>query len=94
MPLFLPSFDTRLRHEVLLIPAGIQLYQVGEIFVPESMQIYHNGRRLKQATDKTPLTGEYFMTESGGLGTGFDTINLIGFVPRVTSLLFADYFVP
>lgn len=94
MPLYLPPFETRLRHEVILVPVSAGVYAVGEIFVPESMNIYHNGRRLKQAADGTPVTGEYYMVESGGSGTGFDTIRLIGFTPATSSLLFADFFVP
>lgn len=94
MPLFLPPFEERLRHEVLLVQVGSGIYSVGEVFQPESMQVYHNGRRLKQASDDTPITGEYFMSESGGPGTGYDTINLISFTPRPTSVLFADYIVP
>lgn len=94
MPLFLPPLETRLRHEVLLVQVGPYTYSVGELFEPESMQVYHNGRRLKQASDGTPSTGEYFMTESGGPGTGYDTVNLISFTPRPSSALFADYIVP
>lgn len=94
MPLFLPPFETRLRHEVLLVQLAVRTYAVGEIFLPESMQVYHNGRRLKQSIDGTPVTGEYFLSESGGAGMGYDTINLIGFTPSPLSALFADYFVP
>ena len=94
MPLFLPPYESRLRHEVLLVQQAVRVYTVGEVFLPETMQVYHNGRRLKQAADGTPITGEYVMAESGGSGSGYDTIYIIGFTPSATSSLFADYAVP
>ena len=48
--------------------------------------IDHNGRRLIQNTD-------YIISESGGPGSGFDTIELIAFTPRCKSKLIADYVV-
>lgn len=49
--------------------------------------IDHNGRRLVENID-------YVISESGGAGTGFDTIELISFTPRSKSKLIADYVVP
>jgi hypothetical protein len=46
--------------------------------------INHNGRRLIQNID-------YLIYESGGIGTGFDTIQLISLVPNASSKLIADY---
>ena len=48
--------------------------------------IDHNGRRLIQNID-------YVISESGGPGTGFDTVEFIGFVPNKCSKLIADYMV-
>jgi hypothetical protein len=48
--------------------------------------IDHNGRRLIQNID-------YIISESGGPGTGFDTIEMISFVPNKCSKLIADYVV-
>jgi hypothetical protein len=108
VPLFLPNRgstsgsggfpdalrESKARRNIPLIFIGVRNYRVGEIFVRDSFQVYHNGRRLKLATDGTPITGEYFLSESGGVGTGFDTVNLVGFTPNQYSILFADYFVP
>lgn len=46
--------------------------------------VRHNGRVLVQDCDFT-------IEESGGPGTGFDTINMVSFVPNSRSELFADY---
>lgn len=48
--------------------------------------IEHNGRRLIQNTD-------FVISESGGIGTGYDTITMISFVPSQKSKLIADYVV-
>lgn len=50
-----------------------------------------NGRRQYQGTD-------FVVSESGGAGTGYDTITFtawqgLGFLPRVTDQLTADYYV-
>jgi hypothetical protein len=44
----------------------------------------HNGRVLVLGID-------YTVSESGGIGTGFDTITFISFKPKSKSELFADY---
>lgn len=46
--------------------------------------IRHNGKGLIQNID-------YVISESGGFGTGYDTITLISFVPNSNSTLVADY---
>lgn len=48
------------------------------------IQIKHNGKDLYEGMD-------YTIGESGGPGTGYDTINLISFVPNTHSQLFARY---
>jgi len=48
--------------------------------------IRHNGRDLVEGTD-------YLLVESGGSGTGFDTIVLTSFAPKPRSVLVADYVV-
>jgi len=46
--------------------------------------IRHNGRVLVPGCDFT-------LIESGGAGTGYDTINFISFTPKPTSEIYADY---
>ncbi len=48
--------------------------------------VRHNGRGLLPGID-------YTMSESGGFGTGLDTINIITFKPIADSTLVADYVV-
>ncbi len=43
----------------------------------------HNGRVL--------IPHEFSLSESGGAGTGFDTITIVTFTPKPTSELYADY---
>jgi hypothetical protein len=47
--------------------------------------IRHNGRDLVETED-------YFVAESGGPGTGFDTV-ILCFAPRDVSILVADYYI-
>ena len=49
------------------------------------IKIIHNGRRLIKDTD-------YLILESGGVGTGFDTVVFISFVPATSSKIIVDYF--
>lgn len=46
--------------------------------------VYHNGRTLINGCD-------YVVSESGGPGSGFDTLTFITFVPNSRSELYADY---
>jgi len=48
------------------------------------IMIEHNGRGLIQNVD-------FIISESGGIGTGYDLIKLISFVPSVKSKLTASY---
>ena len=51
------------------------------------IKITHNGRDLVENQD-------YTLLESGGAGTGFDTIVFVSFMPAVKSLLEACYVIP
>ena len=50
-----------------------------------TINIFHNGNRLKE-------NDEYVLVESGGVGTGFNTIIITAFKPKPTSTLVANYF--
>jgi len=56
-----------------------------------SLDVFHNGRRLVEAPILDPRQGDFFCLESAGVGTGFDTIVLLGFAPSSRSVLVADY---
>ena len=47
------------------------------------ISIKHNGRDLVEGID-------YMVAESGGVGTGYDTI-ILNFAPKARSVLVADY---
>jgi hypothetical protein len=55
------------------------------------IEVWHNGRRLLLSPTGTPDTGDFTVEESGGVGTGFDTITLLTFAPVGKSSLVADY---
>lgn len=57
----------------------------------KTIEVWHNGRRLSQASASNPELGDYTVEESGGVGTGFDTINLLTFSPVSRSVLLANY---
>lgn len=49
-----------------------------------NISVYHNGRKMARDL-------EYTVSESGGLGTGFNTVNFIGFSPISSSTIRATY---
>jgi hypothetical protein len=55
------------------------------------IEIWHNGRRLILTEVSDPSQGDFVPSESGGVGTGFDTITLLTFAPVGKSTLVADY---
>lgn len=51
-----------------------------------SINVFHNGnRRIKNV--------DFIVSESGGAGTGFDTVEFVSFTPDVKSKIIANYFV-
>jgi hypothetical protein len=55
------------------------------------IKVYHNGRRLVEATTVAmPNDGEFFASESIP-GNGYDTVTILAFAPVATSELRADY---
>ena len=55
-------------------------------FLPTTLAVYLNGIRVKRG-----LGEDYIVSESGGPGSGYDTITLLGEAPRSIEQLFADY---
>lgn len=56
-----------------------------------SLDAFHNGRRLVEASSSDPRLGDFVCAESLGVGTGFDSIVLLSFAPGIRSVLVADY---
>jgi len=59
----------------------------------KTISVWHNGRRLVYTPTGDPSAGDYSVSESGGVGTGYDTINLLTFAPVGRSSLVADFYV-
>lgn len=59
----------------------------GEKFVPGTLRVYFNGRR-------EGLLNDYSVSESGGSGTGFDTVTFLhsSMAPYPDERVLADYF--
>lgn len=57
-------------------------------FLPSTISVYFNGQRMKQGSGN-----DYVVSESGGPGSGYDTITLLAVVlaPLPNEQLFADY---
>lgn len=62
-----------------------EFVQVGE----QVIRVFYNGQRLRLGSGD-----DYTVSESGGVGTGYDTITLVGVAPLPTEELTADYLVP
>lgn len=52
------------------------------------IKVYYNGQRLHEG-----LANDYTTSESGGAGTGFDTVTLIHVAPKLGDIVTADYLV-
>lgn len=57
-----------------------------------TIELWHNGRRLVQTSSASPGSGDFWVEESAGNGTGFDTVNLLTFAPVGRSSLLANYY--
>lgn len=51
-----------------------------------SIQVYYNGQRLL-------IVDDYTVSESGGVGTGFDTVTTV-VTPKTLDKIYADYVTP
>jgi hypothetical protein len=73
---------------VLGATADKRVYTTPEFFrhtVDElSIEVFHQGggRRLEFSKTGNPKDGDYVLEESGGLGTGYDTVRVIAFTPH------------
>lgn len=49
-----------------------------------SIEVFHQGggRRLEFSPTGLPQDGDYILEESGGVGTGYDTVEVISFTPK------------
>jgi len=68
-----------------VLPGGDQFTQSGELVI----RVYRNGQRLRLGS-----LNDYTVSESGGPGTGYDTILFLGPAPLPYEELTADYLVP
>lgn len=66
------------------IPGGEKFLQVGELVI----RVYRNGLRMRLGS-----SNDYVVSESGGMGTGYDTITFTGPAPLDYENLTADYMV-
>ena len=85
---------TVLRVGVSLVgtPDGVlRIFQTPEKFQRYSVRVYHNGRSLVPTQIPMPNQGDFFVSESGGTGTGFDTINFLTMTPSTSSVIRVDY---
>jgi len=51
-----------------------------------AVRVFYNGQRLRVG-----VGNDYLVSESGGPGTGYDTITLLGIAPHTDDNLTADY---
>lgn len=68
-----------------LIPGGEKFIQSGDVVI----RVYRNGQRLRFGASE-----DYTVSESGGPGTGYDTVTFSVPAPLAYEELTADYLVP
>ncbi|HET6495520.1 MAG TPA: hypothetical protein VFH61_09180 [Thermoleophilia bacterium] len=86
-----PSVLTKFRFQIDLVGTknGVNaVFTTPEDFTIDTEQVYYNGIRLKRG-----VGCDYLTSESGGLGTGYDTITL-AYAPLGGENLFTDYLIP
>lgn len=90
-----PASDTvrlsRFKVEVPLLGPkdhGNLVFTTPDKFLPTTVAVYFNGVRIRRGVGE-----DYLVSESGGPGTGYDTITLLepSQAPYPTEQLFADY---
>lgn len=73
--------DPTANNRVFTTP-GLEKFRhtVGEL----SIEVFHQGggRRLEFSPTGNPADGDYILEESGGAGTGYDTVRVISFTPK------------
>lgn len=82
---------TRIKNEAPLTGTknGVnRVFAAPEFFVPTAIDVFHNGRRMTRSGVEAEI--EYEVSESGGLGTGFDTVTFVT-APIATSVLRMNY---
>lgn len=72
---------------VTLLKIGPREYRTPEPFEHTfgelDIEVFHQGgRRLKQSPTNNPCDGDYIVEESGGAGTGYDTVRMLSFTPK------------
>jgi len=83
-----------LRYQQLLggaVDGQNRVYTTPDKFRPDSISVFLNGHRLEQVD--TPSTGlaAFSISESGGAGSGYDTVTFRTISPPPRSILWADY---
>lgn len=66
-----------------------RVFTTPDIFLPDTIEVYHNGRKLSRVG--SIQQAEYSLSESSGLGTGYDTITFNTFVPVTSSIIRVNY---
>lgn len=67
-------------------------YTTPDVFVQSGdtvIRVFRNGQRLREGA-----SNDFTVSESGGVGTGFDTVTFNGDPPLAYENLTADYLVP
>lgn len=87
---FLVEVDILAEQSFGIEPTGLvngsnTIFTTPEPFDETSIRVYRNGQRQT-------LNGDYTVSESGGVGTGFDTITFaIACTPKTGSIIRVDY---
>jgi len=82
---FTPGW-TFFESELLGVKDGVnRVFTTPYHFDPIAISAYHNGRKMFLSG------GEFTISESGGPGTGYDTITFLTFAPIPKSVLSASY---
>lgn len=65
-----------------------RVFTTPDKFVEGTIGVIHNGTIQ---SERVGTSGDYLLSESGGVGTGFDTITFCSLIPKATSRLRAFY---
>lgn len=88
----MPTVDSRMRYGIdLLGPKdGVnKVFTTPEEFSSGTIRVYFDGVRMREAVDS-----DYVASESGGPGSGYDTVTFVAAAPRADENMLADYMIP
>lgn len=81
--------------ELIGVRNGVnRIFMTPDLFIHgegDTIELFYNGWRMEQTTAFDSVRGDYFVSEGGGPGSGFDTVTVMTFAPIERSRFVGNY---